>query len=63
MLRVQHLVGHANRRPRALTTALRAFDNQALLDWAFGHYLAIAPPEFATAPPAVPARPPALVTA
>jgi len=51
MLRVQHLVGHANRRPRLLSTALRAFDNQALLDWAFRHYLAIAPPEFADTPP------------
>jgi menaquinone-9 beta-reductase len=55
LLRVQHLVGRVNPRPRAMTLALRALDLQAFVDWSFGHYLGIAPPEFALAAEAAPA--------
>jgi menaquinone-9 beta-reductase len=55
LLRVQHLVGRVNPRPRAMTLALRALDSQAFVDWSFGHYLGIAPPEFALAAEAAPA--------
>jgi flavin-dependent dehydrogenase len=51
LLRVQHAVGRAIRRP-VLTRVLRAMDRQAFIDWSFGHYLRIAPPEFALASPA-----------
>jgi hypothetical protein len=39
--------------------------SRRFLDWSFGHYLAIAPPEFAAAgpPPALPRRAPARVAA
>jgi hypothetical protein len=30
-----------------MTPAIRLMDNQRFIDWAFGHYLRIAPPEFA----------------
>src|SRR5919205_1590512 len=43
LLRVQRLVGVANGYP-LLTTALRLMDRQRFVDWAFAHYLAIAPP-------------------
>jgi flavin-dependent dehydrogenase len=43
LLRVQRIVGAVNRYP-LLTTALRAMDRQWFVDWAFSHYLAIAPP-------------------
>jgi flavin-dependent dehydrogenase len=46
LLHTQHLVGRIGRR-RVMTTALRAMDRQRFIDWSFGHYLAIAPPEFA----------------
>jgi flavin-dependent dehydrogenase len=51
MLQVQHLVPKL--RPRVLAGVTRAFDRAAVSHWAFGHYLEIAPPEFALpAPPA-----------
>ncbi len=45
MLRVQRLVPRVP--PRLLAPALQAISPQALVAWAFGHYLRIAPPEFA----------------
>jgi menaquinone-9 beta-reductase len=45
LLRVQRLVGRVNPYP-AMTTALRAMDRQAFVDWAFRHYLELAPPSF-----------------
>jgi flavin-dependent dehydrogenase len=51
LLRVQHAVGRAIRRP-ALTRVLGAMDRQSFIDWSFAHYLRIAPPEFALASPA-----------
>jgi menaquinone-9 beta-reductase len=48
LLRVQDLVGHATGTP-VLSASLRAMDNQRFVDWAFGHYLRIAPPAFALA--------------
>jgi flavin-dependent dehydrogenase len=51
LLRVQHAVGRAIRRP-VLTRVLRAMDRQSFIDWSFEHYLRIAPPEFALAAPA-----------
>lgn len=51
MLRAQHLIPRVP--PRVLAAALRGMERRAFVDWAFGHYLAIAPP------PAIgtPARP------
>jgi flavin-dependent dehydrogenase len=46
MLRVQRLVSRVNPTP-LMTPALRAMDFQRFVDWSFGHYLKIAPPEFA----------------
>jgi flavin-dependent dehydrogenase len=46
LLRVQHLVGHATGTPM-LGATLRLMDSQRFVDWAFGHYLEIAPPAFA----------------
>jgi len=54
MKRVQDLVPRIP--PRALTRFLGALERKRFTDWAFNHYLGIAPPEFATAAPAV-ARP------
>src|SRR5215207_6042625 len=45
LLRVQRMVGRLNPYP-AMTTALELMDRQAFVDWSFGHYLQIAPPEF-----------------
>jgi flavin-dependent dehydrogenase len=45
--------------PRVLAVALRAMGTKAFVDWSFGHYLRIAPPEFALsgdAPQPGPAR-------
>jgi flavin-dependent dehydrogenase len=50
LLRVQHALGRAIRRP-VLTRVLSAMDRQSFIDWSFGHYLRIAPPEFALASP------------
>ena len=38
--------------PRLLNRAIGAMQARAFVDWSFGHYLAIAPPEFASADPA-----------
>jgi flavin-dependent dehydrogenase len=46
LLRVQHLVGHVTGTP-ILPAALRLMDRQRFVDWAFGHYREIAPPEYA----------------
>jgi menaquinone-9 beta-reductase len=62
MLRAQRLVPRVP--PRVLAGALGAMQARAFVNWSFGHYLAIAPPEFAlpapprSGPPA-PSRPPA----
>jgi flavin-dependent dehydrogenase len=45
MLRVQRLVPRVP--PRLLAPALQGISWQPVIDWAFGHYLRIAPPEFA----------------
>jgi menaquinone-9 beta-reductase len=51
MLQAQHAVPRL--RPRVLAAVTRAFDRAPVSHWAFGHYLRIAPPEFALpAPPA-----------
>jgi len=42
--------------PRVLAGALRGMRTKGFVDWSFGHYLAIAPPEFATAAPRAPRR-------
>jgi flavin-dependent dehydrogenase len=47
MLRVQRLIPRV--APRVLARSLRAMERKRFVDWAFGHYLRIAPPEFATA--------------
>ncbi|HEX8207299.1 MAG TPA: NAD(P)/FAD-dependent oxidoreductase [Solirubrobacteraceae bacterium] len=44
--RVQNLVSRLNPTP-AMPLAIRAMSSERLLAWAFDHYLAIAPPEFA----------------
>jgi digeranylgeranylglycerophospholipid reductase len=50
MLRAQRLVPRVP--PRLLAPGLRAMQSRRFLDWSFGHYLAIAPPEFvASGPP------------
>jgi menaquinone-9 beta-reductase len=38
--------------PRLLAGALQVMQWRRFVDWSFGHYLAIAPPEFAGSPPA-----------
>jgi flavin-dependent dehydrogenase len=47
MLAVQHLIGRVGRR-RVMTTGLRVMSHPRFVTWAFRHYLAIAPPSFAT---------------
>jgi digeranylgeranylglycerophospholipid reductase len=55
MLRAQRIVPRVP--PRLLTAGLRAMQSRRFLDWSFGHYLAIAPPEFVAAgPPPSPGR-------
>ncbi len=49
MLRAQRLVPRLP--PRLLTAAIRAMGTQRFVDWSFGHYLEIAPPEFVNARP------------
>src|SRR3954451_25311903 len=51
LLRVQDLVGFLNTRP-AMTRVLSLMDHQAFIDWSFGHYFRIAPPDFVGAAPA-----------
>jgi menaquinone-9 beta-reductase len=50
MLRVQRLVPRV--APRLLAGSLRAIDRKRFLDWAFGHYLDVAHPDFVGAAPA-----------
>ncbi len=50
LLRAQRAVGRAN-RPRLMTAVIKTLGRQPIVDWAFEHYLAIAPPEFALASP------------
>jgi menaquinone-9 beta-reductase len=45
MLRVQRLVPRVS--PRLLAALIRLMGAKRFVDWAFGHYLEIAPPEFA----------------
>ena len=52
MLRVQRLVPRVE--PRLLGLMLRGMERRSFVDWSFGHYLRIAPPEFAGAPPPAP---------
>jgi len=47
MLRAQRLVPRVP--PRLLSGGLRAMSSRRFLNWSFGHYLQIAPPEFALA--------------
>ncbi len=63
MLRAQQLVPRVP--PRLLAPGLRVMQSRRFLDWSFGHYLAIAPPEFATAgpPPRAARRAPARAAA
>jgi flavin-dependent dehydrogenase len=49
MLAAQRLVPRVP--PRLLAGALRGMQSQRFLDWSFGHYLAIAPPQFAASGP------------
>ena len=44
MLHVQRLIPRV--APRALALGLRAIDRRRFLDWAFGHYLSVAHPDF-----------------
>ena len=57
MKRVQNLVSRLN-GTAAMPLASKAFENARLTEWAFNHYLAIAPPQFALASPARQARTP-----
>lgn len=64
MLRVQKLVPRVP--PRILRPLIRLMGNKRFVDWSFGHYLRIAPPEFAAVPTGeaeqVESRTPAAVT-
>jgi flavin-dependent dehydrogenase len=56
MLRAQRLIPRVP--PRLLGGALHAMQRRHFVDWSFGHYLRIAPPEFAAGgPPAADLRP------
>jgi flavin-dependent dehydrogenase len=46
LLRVQSLVSRLNPTP-IMTPAVRAMSSPRCIEWAFGHYLRIAPPEYA----------------
>jgi menaquinone-9 beta-reductase len=48
LLRVQGLVSRVNPTP-AMTPVVRAMSSPRFVAWSFGHYLRIAPPEFALA--------------
>jgi flavin-dependent dehydrogenase len=63
MLRAQQLVPRVP--PRLLAPGLRAMQSRRFLDWSFGHYLAIAPPDFVAAgpPPRAARRAPARAAA
>jgi flavin-dependent dehydrogenase len=47
MLRVQRLIPRV--APRVLGGSLRAIERKRFIDWAFGHYLGVAHPDFVTA--------------
>jgi flavin-dependent dehydrogenase len=49
MLHVQRLIPRVP--PRVLGPSLKAMQRKRFVDWAFGHYLQIAPPEFVAAAP------------
>ena len=55
MLRAQRLVPRVP--PRLLAYMLRGMETRSFLDWSFGHYLAIAPPGFASEPRTTPTAP------
>jgi flavin-dependent dehydrogenase len=61
LLRVQRLIPRVP--PRALAPALQAMASDRFVRWAFGHYLRIAPPEFAGGPRLGRARPAARLAA
>ncbi|HEY4894930.1 MAG TPA: NAD(P)/FAD-dependent oxidoreductase [Solirubrobacteraceae bacterium] len=48
LLRVQRAIGQIT-PSRAATAVTRAFENRRISEWAFNHYLAIAPPSFVAA--------------
>jgi flavin-dependent dehydrogenase len=48
LLRMQRWVGRVNPYP-AMTSAIALMSRQAFVDWSFGHYLDIAPPQFVAA--------------
>jgi digeranylgeranylglycerophospholipid reductase len=54
MLRVQRLVPRVP--PRLLALMLRGMERDSFVRWSFGHYLQIAPPQFAGPPQASPVR-------
>jgi menaquinone-9 beta-reductase len=54
LLRVQRLVPQVP--PRLLASAIRAMGTKRFVDWSFGHYLGVAPPEFARASGPAPQR-------
>jgi len=58
LLRVQDWIPRIP--PRLLTRALEAMEHRGLTRWAFDHYLAIAPPDFASSPRLAAPRPAAL---
>jgi menaquinone-9 beta-reductase len=60
MLRAQRLVPRVP--PRLLAHGLRAMQCRRVVDWSFGHYLRIAPPELALEA-AAPASSPSLASA
>ena len=49
MLKVQRLIPRIH--PRVLAPALNAMGTKRFVDWSFGHYLKIAPPEYALGGP------------
>src|SRR5204862_47277 len=49
MLRMQRLIPRV--APWLLSASLRAIDRKRFIDWAFGHYLGIAHPDFVRAAP------------
>lgn len=49
MLKVQRLIPRVP--PKVLAPALRAMGSKRFVDWSFGHYLKIAPPEYALGGP------------
>jgi flavin-dependent dehydrogenase len=62
MLYAQRLIPRVP--PRLLSRALVAMQWRRFVDWSFGHYLRIAPPEFAAGgPPMIPLRPAARAAA